>query len=78
MAQEHILVVDDEEPIRKTMRMTLEYEGFEVTEAPSGVEAIEAVEQDPPVGGSQPREPCARYAQEKEGCPVARRMAQLW
>ena len=30
------------------MRMTLEYEGFEVTEAPSGVEAIEAVEQDPP------------------------------
>ena len=43
-----ILVVDDEEPIRKTMRMTLEYEGFEVTEAPSGVEAIQAVEQDPP------------------------------
>ncbi len=43
-----ILVVDDEEPIRKTMRMTLEYEGFEVTEAPSGVEAIKAVEQDPP------------------------------
>ena len=41
-----ILVVDDEEPIRKTMRMTLEYEGFEVTEAPSGVEAIQAVEQD--------------------------------
>ncbi len=30
------------------MRMTLEYEGFEVTEAPSGVEAIQAVEQDPP------------------------------
>jgi two-component system nitrogen regulation response regulator NtrX len=28
--------------------MTLEYEGFEVTEAPSGVEAIRAVEQDPP------------------------------
>ncbi len=30
------------------MRMTLEYEGFEVTEAPSGVEAIQAVERDPP------------------------------
>jgi two-component system nitrogen regulation response regulator NtrX len=43
-----ILVVDDEESIRKTMRMTLEYEGFEVTEAPSGIEAIQAVEQDPP------------------------------
>ncbi len=43
-----ILVVDDEESIRKTMRMTLEYEGFEVTEAPSGVEAIKAVAQDPP------------------------------
>jgi two-component system nitrogen regulation response regulator NtrX len=43
-----ILVVDDEESIRKTMRMTLEYEGFEVSEAASGAEAIEAVENDAP------------------------------
>lgn len=39
-----ILVVDDEESIRKTMRMTLEYEGFDVTEAASGAEAIRLVE----------------------------------
>jgi two-component system nitrogen regulation response regulator NtrX len=43
-----ILVVDDEESIRKTMRMTLEYEGFEVLEAASGVEGIQAVEQEEP------------------------------
>jgi len=43
-----ILVVDDEEPIRKTMRMTLEYEGFEVSEAASGAEALQSVESDPP------------------------------
>ncbi|HLE21734.1 MAG TPA: sigma-54 dependent transcriptional regulator [Vicinamibacteria bacterium] len=43
-----ILVVDDEESIRKTMRMTLEYEGFEVSEAASGAEAIQAVEADVP------------------------------
>jgi len=43
-----ILVVDDEESIRKTMRMTLEYEGFEVLEAASGAEAIQAVEADVP------------------------------
>ena len=43
-----ILVVDDEEPIRKTMRMMLEYEGFEVLEAASGVEGIQAVEKEEP------------------------------
>lgn len=43
-----ILVVDDEESIRKTMRMTLEYEGYEVTEAASGAEAIKAVENELP------------------------------
>ncbi len=43
-----ILVVDDEGSIRKTMRMTLEYEGFEVWEAASGAEAIEIVTTNPP------------------------------
>ena len=43
-----ILVVDDEESIRKAMRRTLEYEGFEVLEAASGAEALQAVESDPP------------------------------
>jgi two-component system nitrogen regulation response regulator NtrX len=40
MSKARILVVDDEEGIRKTLRMTLEYEGYEVTEAASGLEAL--------------------------------------
>jgi DNA-binding response OmpR family regulator len=33
MLKPRILVVDDEEPIRKTLRMALEYEGNDVFEA---------------------------------------------
>jgi two-component system nitrogen regulation response regulator NtrX len=47
MAKPRILVVDDEEPIRKTLRMTLEYEGYEVTDASSGSEALEKIDRDP-------------------------------
>jgi two-component system nitrogen regulation response regulator NtrX len=48
MLKSRILVVDDEEPIRKTLRMALEYEGYDVSEASSGQEAIVLVERDPP------------------------------
>jgi len=47
MVKPRILVVDDEEPIRKTLRMTLEYEGYEVSEASSGSEALEKIEHEP-------------------------------
>ena len=47
MVKPRILVVDDEESIRKTLRMTLEYEGYEVTEASSGSEALEKIEHEP-------------------------------
>ena len=47
MAKPRILVVDDEEPIRKTLRMTLEYEGYEVIEASSGSDALDKIEHDP-------------------------------
>ncbi len=48
MVKSRILVVDDEEPIRKALRMALEYEGYEVSEASSGNEALEAIETEPP------------------------------
>jgi two-component system nitrogen regulation response regulator NtrX len=38
-----ILIVDDEENIRKSLRMILEYEGFTVVEASSGEEALDAL-----------------------------------
>lgn len=40
-----ILVADDEENIRKSLKMILEYEGYEFFEAPSGEEALEALEE---------------------------------
>ncbi len=39
-----ILVVDDEENIRKTLRMILEYEGYELFEAASGEDGLEALQ----------------------------------
>jgi two-component system nitrogen regulation response regulator NtrX len=48
MSKPRILVVDDEEPIRKTLRMALEYEGYDVSECASGQEALVRIEKDPP------------------------------
>ncbi len=39
-----ILVVDDEENIRRSLKMILEYEGYSILEASSGEEALDAVE----------------------------------
>ena len=43
-----ILVVDDEPAIRDTMRMILEYDGYEVALAGSGAEALATAERDMP------------------------------
>ena len=43
-----ILVVDDEAAIRDTMRMILEYEGYECITAASGAEGLTAAERDAP------------------------------
>src|SRR6476660_4763580 len=43
-----ILVIDDEAEIRRSVRMILEYEGYDVQEASSGPEAIALVEREPP------------------------------
>src|SRR6186713_1600593 len=43
-----VLVIDDEPAIRDTMRMTLEYEGYECLTAASGAEGIATVERESP------------------------------
>ncbi|MFQ5526788.1 MAG: sigma-54-dependent transcriptional regulator [Thermoanaerobaculia bacterium] len=43
-----VLVVDDEESIRESLRMILEYEGYRVEEAKNGEDAIEAVRRQAP------------------------------
>jgi two-component system KDP operon response regulator KdpE len=48
MAKRHILVVDDEPRIVRFVRMNLELEGFRVSEANAGREAIEKVRDDLP------------------------------
>jgi len=42
-----ILVVDDEENIRKTLKMILEYEGYIFVEAASGEEALDIIQENP-------------------------------
>jgi len=44
-----ILIVDDEENIRKSLKMILEYEGYVIYEAASGVEAKERLEEHPEI-----------------------------
>ena len=43
-----ILVVDDEAEIRRSVRMILEYEGYEVLEASSGPEGVALAERETP------------------------------
>jgi CheY-like chemotaxis protein len=43
-----ILVVDDESNMRFLLRMVLEAEGYEVTEAPHGATALELVQEERP------------------------------
>jgi two-component system, NtrC family, nitrogen regulation response regulator NtrX len=43
-----ILVVDDEAEIRRSVRMILEYEGYDVQEASSGPEGLGLIEREPP------------------------------
>lgn len=47
-SKSRILVVDDEVAIRDSMKMILEYEGYECQLAPTGQDAITAVERDSP------------------------------
>jgi len=73
-----ILVVDDEAEIRRSVRMILEYEGYDVQEASSGPEALALVEREPPdlvfldikMGGLDGLETLQRLRQLSEALPV--------
>ena len=42
-----VLIIDDEEPIRSMLKLMLERHGYEVDEAPDGMEAIRIYRQNP-------------------------------
>jgi two-component system, NtrC family, nitrogen regulation response regulator NtrX len=73
-----ILVVDDEAEIRRSVRMILEYEGYDVQEASSGPEALALVEREPPdlmfldikMGGLDGLETLQKIRQTNEALPV--------
>lgn len=44
----HILIVDDEAPIREILSQLLDQQGFRVTEAVTATEAQQIVQRDPP------------------------------
>jgi CheY-like chemotaxis protein len=48
MPEIHVLVVDDEPDIRATVSAMLEIEGYAVTEAANGADALHRVEERPP------------------------------
>ena len=43
-----VLLIDDEEAIRKSLRMVLEYEGYELQEAASGAEGLDILKREAP------------------------------
>lgn len=43
-----ILIIDDEEGIRDTLRMILKYEGYDVLQAATGEDGVRLIERDPP------------------------------
>jgi two-component system nitrogen regulation response regulator NtrX len=73
-----ILVVDDEAEIRRSVRMILEYEGYDVQEAASGPEGLALVEREPPdlvfldikMGGQDGLETLQKIRQVNEALPV--------
>src|SRR5688572_28295228 len=73
-----ILVVDDEAEIRRSVRMILEYEGYDVQEASSGPEALALIEREPPdlafldikMGGMDGLETLQKIRQANDALPV--------
>ena len=43
--QVHILVVDDEEPLRNLLQISLQRQGYRVVTAPNGIEAIQVLQE---------------------------------
>src|ERR671912_3307 len=73
-----ILVIDDEAEIRRSVRMILEYEGYDVQEAASGPEGLALIEREPPdlvfldikMGGMDGLEALQKIRQVNEALPV--------
>src|SRR3954462_263048 len=73
-----ILVIDDEAEIRRSVRMILEYEGYDVQEAASGPEGVALIEREPPdlvfldikMGGMDGLEALQKIKQHNESLPV--------
>jgi two-component system OmpR family response regulator len=47
-ARDRILIVEDDTDLRRFFRMTLSLAGFDVDEAPDGLEALHLIDVDPP------------------------------
>ena len=73
-----ILVVDDEASIRDTLRMILEYEGYDVIQAATGEDAVRMIEREAPdlvfldikMGGMDGLEALQKIRQSNESLPV--------
>jgi two-component system nitrogen regulation response regulator NtrX len=73
-----ILVIDDEAEIRRSVRMILEYEGYDVSEASSGPDGLATIEREPPdlvfldikMPGLDGLEALQRIRQANESLPV--------
>ena len=52
-----VLVIDDEPPIRKLLRMGLSTQGYAVLEAPNGKTALDLLAEAPGLDHSRPRPP---------------------
>ena len=73
-----ILVIDDEAEIRRSVRMILEYEGYDVQEAASGPAGVALVEREPPdlvfldikMAGMDGLEALQKIRQSNEALPV--------
>ena len=65
-----VLVVDDEPPIRKLLRMGLEHQGYQILEAPNGKTALELLAEQARPGHPRPRP--SRHAGARAACAMIR------
>ncbi|MGY3512157.1 DNA-binding response OmpR family regulator [Bradyrhizobium sp. USDA 3051] len=67
-----VLVIDDEPPIRKLLRMGLTTQGYEILEASNGKTALEATSFSSTAGLLQVRPPCLVARADETGADCGR------